>query len=88
MLGLGEKEDELIKVLEDLRKVGCDFLSLGQYLRPSLKNVEVAEYIPPEKFADYKQTALSLGFKHVESDPYVRSSYHAAEYLPAVPRAR
>ena len=82
MLGLGEKEDELIKVLEDLRKVECDFLALGQYLRPSLKNVEVTEYIPPEKFADYKQTALSLGFKHVESDPYVRSSYRAAEYLP------
>jgi lipoic acid synthetase len=82
MLGLGEEEKELVEVLEDLRNAGCDFLALGQYLRPSLKNVAVAEYIPPEKFVDYKKIALSLGFKHVESAPYVRSSYHAAEYLP------
>lgn len=81
MLGLGEREDELRSVLEDLRKAGCDFLALGQYLRPSLQNAEVAAYIAPEKFDEYKSLALSLGFRHVESGPYVRSSYRAADYL-------
>jgi lipoic acid synthetase len=81
MLGLGEKEDEVLKTVDDLREVGCDFLALGQYLRPALKNTEVVEYIPPERFENYKAKAYSLGFKHVESAPYVRSSYHASVYL-------
>ncbi len=81
MLGLGETEDEVKKVLEDLRKVRCDLLSLGQYLRPSLKHAPVAAYIAPSRFDAYKTLALSLGFKHVESGPYVRSSYHAAAYF-------
>jgi lipoic acid synthetase len=61
--------------------VDCDFLSLGQYLRPSIRHAQVCAYIPPEKFRDYKTLALSLGFKHCESGPYVRSSYAASEYL-------
>jgi lipoyl synthase len=81
MLGLGETEKEVVDVLKDLREVGCDFLALGQYLRPSLDHVAVEEYIPPARFDAYKNIALSLGFKHVASGPYVRSSYHAGEYL-------
>ncbi|MDP8233829.1 MAG: lipoyl synthase [Candidatus Saelkia tenebricola] len=81
MLGLGEEESEVLAVLRDLRKVECDFLSLGQYLRPSLKHFSVKEYIAPDRFEYYKIQALDLGFSHVESAPYVRSSYHAAEYL-------
>lgn len=81
MLGLGENEKEVIKVMEDLRRIECDFLALGQYLRPSLNNTEVAAYIHPQQFEKYKTIALSLGFKHVESAPYVRSSYRAGKYL-------
>lgn len=81
MLGLGEKEKEVLESLEDLRNVGCDFLALGQYLRPSLKHAEVIEYIPPEEFDRYKALGSQLGFKHIEAGPYVRSSYMAAQYL-------
>ncbi|MFH1692156.1 MAG: lipoyl synthase [Candidatus Omnitrophota bacterium] len=81
MLGLGETENEVIETMRDLRQYECDFLSLGQYLRPSLKHVEVAEYIKPEQFEHYKTIALKLGFKHAESAPYARSSYHAQKYL-------
>jgi lipoic acid synthetase len=81
MLGLGEKEKEVLEALEDLRNVGCDFLALGQYLRPSLKHAEVIEYIPPEEFDRYKALGGQLGFKHIEAGPYVRSSYMAAQYL-------
>jgi len=81
LLGLGEKENEVIETMEDLRTAGCDFLALGQYLRPSLKNTPVVEYVSPEKFEAYKRQAFSLGFCHVESAPYVRSSYRAASYL-------
>lgn len=81
MLGLGEKEKEVMDVLEDLIMVGCDFLALGQYLRPSLKHAEVAEYIAPAQFRRYRDFALRQGFKHVESGPYVRSSFLAASYL-------
>ncbi|MBI5874183.1 MAG: lipoyl synthase [Candidatus Omnitrophica bacterium] len=81
MLGLGEKEKEVLEALEDLINVGCDFLALGQYLRPSLKHAEVVEYIPPEEFDRYKALGGQLGFKHIEAGPYVRSSYMAAQYL-------
>ncbi len=81
MLGLGEKEPEVLAVLRDLRGIGCDFLSLGQYLTPSLKHYPVQEYITPEKFKYYKEEALRLGFLFVASNPYVRSSYLAEEYL-------
>jgi lipoic acid synthetase len=81
LLGLGENKDEVLDTLKDLKKVRCDFLALGQYLQPTLNNVAVAEYIRPEQFLNYKNEALNLGFKHVESNPYVRSSYNAANYL-------
>jgi len=83
MLGLGEKQEEVIKVFEDLRQAGCEFLSIGQYLRPASQNHEVVEYINPAKFEEYKAKALDMGFLHVESGPYVRSSYNAGGYLVA-----
>lgn len=81
MLGLGEKEDEVVEVFKDLREVGCDFLSLGQYLSPSKKHTPVLEYIHPNQFDRYKELALNLGFDFVMSSPYTRSSYMAHEYL-------
>lgn len=81
MLGLGEQREEVLCVLDDLRKAGCDFLSIGQYLSPSLAHYPVKEYIAPDMFEYYKAEAEGLGFLHVESAPYVRSSYRAAEYL-------
>ena len=83
MLGLGEKPDEVISVMRDLRAAGCDLLSIGQYLAPSQKHYPVKEYIPPEQFDGYKEKAQALGFLHIESGPYVRSSYRAGEYLEA-----
>jgi len=79
MLGLGEHEEEVIDVMKNLREVGCDSLTLGQYLQPSTKHLPIASYITPDKFEEYKIQALKLGFKHVESGPLVRSSYHAAD---------
>jgi lipoyl synthase len=80
MLGLGEEEGELFGVLEDLRKAGCSYLSLGQYLAPSRQHYPVQRFVEPELFERYKVEALALGFAHVESGPYVRSSYHAEQY--------
>ena len=80
MLGLGEGEGEVLRVLDDLREAGCSWLSLGQYLAPSRSHAPVHEFIPPEMFERYRKEALFRGFDHVESGPYVRSSYHAAEY--------
>jgi lipoyl synthase len=81
MLGLGEREDEVIAVMRDLRLAGCGFLSIGQYLSPSRKHFPVKEYVDPAVFARYKEIAVELGFLHVESGPYVRSSYAAEGYL-------
>ena len=80
MLGLGEEEEELFGVLEDLVGVGCRYLSLGQYLAPSRLHYPVQRYLEPELFERYKKKALAMGFVHVESGPYVRSSYHAELY--------
>lgn len=77
MLGLGEERDEILAVLCDLRDVGCDVLTLGQYLRPSSAQLPVARYLPPEEFAEIGEAARGLGFAYVESGPLVRSSYHA-----------
>jgi lipoic acid synthetase len=77
MLGLGETENELLDALGDLRKAGCRALTLGQYLQPSHKHLPVAEFIPPDKFTEYAQKAIEMGFSHVASAPLVRSSYHA-----------
>jgi lipoic acid synthetase len=81
MLGLGETEAELAVAMVDLRKVGCDILTLGQYLQPTLKHLPVVEFIAPEKFEDYGHQARTLGFVHVASGPMVRSSYHAEEFV-------
>jgi len=80
MLGLGETEAELLTALEDLRRVGCDILTLGQYLQPTRQHLLVEEYITPAKFEQYRQSAESMGFVHVASGPLVRSSYHADEF--------
>ena len=77
MLGLGESEEEILETLLDLRHNGCEIITIGQYLRPTLKHLEVAEYVTPEKFAQYKDIALKIGFSHAESGPLVRSSYMA-----------
>ena len=80
MLGLGETESEVLEAMRDLRAAGCDILTLGQYLQPSLKLLPVQEYITPAKFAEYKVRAEEMGFVHVASGPMVRSSYHADEF--------
>ena len=80
MLGMGETLPEVQQVLEDLRSVGCSYLSIGQYLAPSRKHYLVQEYIRPEQFELLRTIALEMGFSHVESAPYVRSSYHAGQY--------
>lgn len=77
MVGLGETEEEVISLFADLRKVDCDFLTVGQYLAPSSAHLPVAEYVHPMIFHDYERAAYDLGFKHVASGPFVRSSYNA-----------
>ena len=84
MLGLGETEGELYAVMKDLRKVGCDLLTLGQYLQPTQKHLPVKEFIHPDKFAEHKEKAEAMGFTHVASGPLVRSSYHADDFSPKV----
>jgi lipoyl synthase len=81
MLGMGETENEVLSSFKDLRSVGTDFLAIGQYLRPSAKQTEVKEYIRPERFDDLKRKALAMGFLHVASGPFVRSSYDASAYF-------
>ena len=81
MLGLGERRDELLEVMRDLRAIECDILTLGQYLRPSKEHLPVERYVTPEEFADLKRAGMELGFRHVESGPLVRSSYHAWEHV-------
>ena len=80
MLGLGETEVELFEAMEDLRRVRCDILTLGQYLQPTLAHLPVAAFIPPAKFQEYKIAGENMGFLHVASGPMVRSSYHADEF--------
>ncbi|GLI57887.1 lipoyl synthase [Propionigenium maris DSM 9537] len=79
MLGLGETREEVVEVFRDLRRNGCDFLTLGQYLAPSKEHLPVREYVTPEDFNWYREKALELGFEGVASDPLVRSSYKAWE---------
>jgi lipoic acid synthetase len=81
MLGLGETEEETLETIDDLASVDVDILTLGQYLQPTPKHLPVAAFITPEKFAEYKEYALSKGFRYVESGPLVRSSYHAEKHL-------
>jgi len=81
MLGLGETETEIFETMDELLNVGCQVLTLGQYLQPSKKHLPVADYIYPDKFAEYKQVALQKGFLFVESAPLVRSSYFAEKHV-------
>jgi lipoyl synthase len=84
MLGVGETIDELFEVLADLRSIRCDVLTLGQYLAPTLKqSIPVARYVPPAEFDELAALARLLGFKQVAAGPFVRSSYHAEEMVPA-----
>ena len=88
MVGLGETRDELQQTFVDLRAVDCDILTIGQYLRPSEKHLPLERYYHPTEFAEMKEAALALGFRHVESGPLVRSSYHARDQVPEEARAR
>jgi lipoic acid synthetase len=81
MLGLSEEHDELLAVFADLAATGCNILTLGQYLRPSGSQLPVERYLAPAEFAELRQQALRLGFRHVESGPLVRSSYHAWQHV-------
>ncbi len=85
MLGLGETRSELLETLADLLDVGCDFLTLGQYLQPAMERLlPVVRYVPPDEFSDLERIAKGMGFKEVASGPFVRSSYHAREMVDAV----
>ena len=81
MLGLGETEQEIYETMDDLRGVGCDVLTMGQYLQPTKQHLAVVEFIHPEVFAKYKVIGLEKGFRYVESGPMVRSSYHAEKHI-------
>ena len=81
MLGLGESHQEVLETMEDLRSVNVDVITLGQYLQPTPKHLPVAEFITPERFAEYEHMGKEMGFRHVESGPLVRSSYHAEKHM-------
>lgn len=81
MVGLGETEEEVFKIMDDLVAHGCDILTIGQYLQPTKMHLEVAEFIHPDQFARYEEVGLSKGLKYVESGPLVRSSYHAERHV-------
>jgi lipoic acid synthetase len=85
MVGLGETAGEVLGALRDLRAVGCDIATIGQYLQPSARHLAVVRWVTPEEFGQYKEEARAIGFRHVESGPLVRSSYHAerAVHRPA-----
>ncbi|MDF2610872.1 MAG: lipA [Lachnospiraceae bacterium] len=81
MVGLGEKEEEVLQAMEDILETGCDMLTIGQYLQPSLQHVDLVEYIPLEIFEKYRLEGVKKGFKFIASNPLVRSSYNAAEAI-------
>ena len=81
MLGLGETSEEVLETMTDLRQVGVDILTLGQYLQPTPKHLPIVEFIHPEIFDFYRQEGLKMGFRYVESGPLVRSSYHAEKHI-------
>lgn len=86
MVGLGETPAEVEELMDDLRAVGCEILTIGQYLQPSHRHYNVAEYVTPEQFQKYKEIGMAKGFKQVESAPLVRSSYHAEQSLSFLKR--
>lgn len=81
MLGLGETREEILQTMDDLLQAGCSVMTIGQYLQPARQNIEVKEYVTPETFAEYARIGREKGFRHVESGPLVRSSYHAERHL-------
>ncbi|MDR0810938.1 MAG: lipoyl synthase [Paludibacter sp.] len=81
MLGLGEEASEILQTMDDALAVGVTIFTMGQYLQPSRQNIAVSAYIHPEKFAEYRKIGLQKGFRHVESAPFVRSSYHAERHV-------
>lgn len=81
MVGFGETKEEVFEIMDDLVAHGCDVLTLGQYLQPTKMHIEVAEFVHPDLFAEYKEVGLAKGFKYVESGPLVRSSYHAERHI-------
>jgi lipoyl synthase len=83
MLGLGEREDEIVQTIHDLYGAGCKILTIGQYLKPGSDYMEVVEYIPPQKFEEYRVMSMKMGFSFVESSPLVRSSFHAENHVKA-----
>lgn len=81
MLGLGEQEDEILQTMDDLLAAGCEVMTIGQYLQPAKDNYPLQAYITPEKFAEYGEIGRRKGFRHIESAPMVRSSYHAEKHV-------
>ena len=81
MLGLGETEDEIIETMKDLREAGCDVITIGQYLQPSKLHYPIQAYVHPDIFEKYREIGYEMGFRHVESAPMVRSSYHAEKHI-------
>ncbi|MFM8178627.1 MAG: lipoyl synthase, partial [Candidatus Kapaibacterium sp.] len=85
---LGETREEVVAVMEDLVKVNCDILTLGQYLQPTKNHLPVHRFVHPDEFAEYRAVGMSMGFRHVESGPLVRSSYHAERHVDPVQDSR
>jgi lipoic acid synthetase len=81
MVGLGETEDEVLETMDDLRNVGCEVMTIGQYLQPTPKHLPVKEYVNPDLFEKYRLAGFEKGFRHIESGPLVRSSYHAEKHV-------
>lgn len=81
MLGIGERTEEVLEVMKDLRRVNCDILTLGQYLQPTKEHLPIDRYVHPDEFRMLKEEGLKMGFRHVESGPLVRSSYHAERHV-------
>jgi lipoic acid synthetase len=79
MVGLGESFDEVVELMKDLRSVSCDIMTIGQYLQPHARRLPIERYVAPEEFARWRELGMDLGFRHVESSPLTRSSYHARE---------
>jgi lipoic acid synthetase len=84
MVGLGESDDEVIAVLEELHKAGCDLVTIGQYMQPTPAHLPVDRWVTPETFDQFRDTGMKMGFKNVFSGPLVRSSYHAAEQVAGI----
>jgi lipoic acid synthetase len=88
MVGLGERREEVLQVMDDMRSAGVDFLTIGQYLQPTRKHAEVKDFVTPDQFESYRTTALAKGFLVVASSPLTRSSYHADEDFARLKAAR